>query len=94
MRLDLFLKQTGIAKRRAFAKRLCDEGCVKVDKNLAKAGKEVQAGSEVEIRLRERVKTYRIIELPERHFTKQRAAECYELLSESSASTLSDAERQ
>jgi ribosomal 50S subunit-recycling heat shock protein len=44
MRLDLFLKQTGLVKRRPIAKAMCDAGKVRRNGSAAKAGDEVRAG--------------------------------------------------
>ena len=71
---------TGIAKRRAFAKRLCDEGCIKVQGRPAKAGRIVQVGDEIELNLRDRRDVYRVVELPQKSYNKQRANECFEII--------------
>ncbi|HUT04325.1 MAG TPA: RNA-binding S4 domain-containing protein [bacterium] len=83
MRLDVFLKASSIAKRRAFAKELCDQGCVKVNGNVAKAGRAVQVGDHIEISKRGHLKTLKVLELPAKSFNKTRANECYEVLEES-----------
>ena len=80
MRLDLLLKAACIVKRRAFAKRLCDEGCVKVNNKTAKAGRIVRAGDEIEVRNRQHLMRFRLLDLPRKSLTKQEARECYELL--------------
>ena len=89
MRLDVFLKTSSIAKRRAFAKELCDQGCVKVNGNVAKAGRDVQVGDHIEISKRGHRKMLRVLELPARSFSKARASECYEVLEESNDSPAS-----
>ncbi|MBN1592276.1 MAG: RNA-binding S4 domain-containing protein [Candidatus Coatesbacteria bacterium] len=86
MRLDLFLKVSCLAKRRAFAKELCDEGCVKINGNLAKAGREVGVGDEIEIRKRGQITRLRVIELPQKSINKNRAKECYEIIQGSDTS--------
>lgn len=83
MRLDVFLKTSSIAKRRVFAKELCDQGCVKVNGNVAKAGRVVQVGDHIEISKRGHRKTLKVLELPAKSFNKTRANECYEVLEES-----------
>ena len=80
MRLDVFLKASAIAKRRAFAKELCDQGCVKVNGNVAKAGRAVQVGDHIEIDKRGRRRTLKVLEMPAKSFNKARASECYEVL--------------
>jgi len=84
MRLDLFLKDSCLSKRRAFAKQMCDEGCVKINGATAKAGRAVQVGDELEISKRGHVTRLKVLELPQKSFSKARARECYELLEESS----------
>jgi ribosomal 50S subunit-recycling heat shock protein len=49
MRLDLFLSKTGVVKRRTMAKELADNGLIRVNGNVAKAGKEIEAGDIVRI---------------------------------------------
>jgi ribosomal 50S subunit-recycling heat shock protein len=49
MRLDLFLKQTGLIKRRPIAKAMCDGGKVARNGNVAKSGDEVRAGDHLRI---------------------------------------------
>jgi ribosomal 50S subunit-recycling heat shock protein len=49
MRLDLFLKQTGLIKRRPIAKAMCDGGKVARNGKVAKAGDEVRAGDQLRI---------------------------------------------
>ena len=82
MRLDLLLKATCITKRRAFAKRLCDEGCVKVNNRAAKAGRIVQPGDEIEVRTRQHVMRFKLLDIPHKSSTKEEAGQCYELLEE------------
>ena len=78
------MKASCLSKRRAFAKQLCDEGCVKINGSAAKAGRAVQVGDELEISSRGHVTRLKVLELPQKSFSKARARECYELLEESS----------
>lgn len=50
MRLDLFLKETRIIKRRTIAKEFCDRGLVKVNSKIAKPSYEVKSGDVLTIR--------------------------------------------
>ena len=50
MRLDLFLKETRIIKRRTIAKEFCDRGLVKVNNKIAKPSYEVKNGDVLTIR--------------------------------------------
>ena len=83
MRLDQFLKASCLSKRRVFAKQLCDEGCVKINGNTAKAGRVVQVGDELEISKRGHVTRLKVLGLPQKSDDKARAGECYEILEES-----------
>lgn len=49
MRLDKFLKNSRLIKRRTVAKSACDGGNVSVNDKVAKAGVEVKVGDTVEI---------------------------------------------
>ena len=44
MRLDLFLKKSGLIKRRTVAQELCDTGRVLVNGRVARPAKEVKPG--------------------------------------------------
>ena len=50
MRLDKFLKNSRIIKRRTIANEACDAGRVSVNGKDAKAGYEVKVGDVIEIR--------------------------------------------
>ena len=50
MRLDLFLKETRIIKRRTIAKEFCERGLVKVNYKIAKPSYEVKSGDVLTIR--------------------------------------------
>lgn len=49
MRLDKFLKTSRLMKRRTLAKQLADQGRVKVNGQVAKAGTNVAGNDELEI---------------------------------------------
>lgn len=49
MRIDKYLKNARIIKRRAIAKEACDQGRVLVNNKPAKPGTEVNTGDEIEI---------------------------------------------
>ena len=51
MRLDLFLKETRIIKRRTVAKEFCDRGLVSVNDKVAKPSYEVKDGDKIYIKL-------------------------------------------
>lgn len=49
MRVDKFLKNARIIKRRTVAKAACEQGRVKINGQVAKAGDQIQIGDRVEI---------------------------------------------
>lgn len=51
MRLDLFLKETRIIKRRTIAKEYCDRGLVLVNDKAAKPSYEVKSGDKIDVKL-------------------------------------------
>lgn len=55
MRLDLFLKESRIIKRRTIAKEFCERGLVKVGNKVAKPSYEVKSGDVITIRFGEKV---------------------------------------
>ena len=50
MRLDLFLKESKIIKRRTIAKAFCEKGLVKVNDKVAKPSLDVKTGDKVLIK--------------------------------------------
>ncbi len=51
LRLDKWLKATGLIKRRTIAKQICDSGFVLVNGKVAKPDYSVKAGDKIEIAL-------------------------------------------
>lgn len=47
MRLDKYLKNSRLIKRRTVAKEACDKGRVSINGRTAKAGAEVEVGDEI-----------------------------------------------
>lgn len=50
MRLDLFLKDSRIIKRRTIAKEFCERGLVKVNDKIAKPSFEIKGGEIITIK--------------------------------------------
>ena len=50
MRLDLFLKDSRIIKRRTIAKEFCERGLVKVNEKIAKPSLDVKSGDIIKIK--------------------------------------------
>lgn len=79
MRLDKFLKVSRVIKRRTVANEACDQGQVKVNGRVAKAGLEVKAGDRVEISLGEKIISLEILEVKE-NISAREAPTLYRLL--------------
>ncbi len=58
------MKSSRLVKRRTLAKELCDEGAVLVNGRPARAGRELAAGDEVTLNLRNRVLSVAVAEPP------------------------------
>ena len=81
MRLDLFLKNTGLIVRRAVAKRACDEGLVEVNGKSAKASHPTREGDRIVLRVRTRVTEHEVLRLPARAVPKPEREEYVRLVS-------------
>ena len=66
MRVDNFLKQSRLVKRRTMAKELCEDGAVKVNGKPVRASKEIAPGDRVTLRLWNRLLEIEVEGLPER----------------------------
>ena len=80
MRIDKFLKNARIIKRRAIAKEACDQGRVSVNGKPVKAGYEVKVGDLITIDFGTRTFKGEVLDLRE-HVTKDGAKELYKELS-------------
>lgn len=87
MRIDKYLKNARLIKRRTVAKEACDQGRVSLNGKTVKAGAEVTVGDEVIITFGNRKLTLKITALEE-HVKKELAKELYEILSEEKVETL------
>ena len=81
MRIDKYLKITGIIPSRTYSKLACDRGYVKVNGRQAKASHNIKEGDEIEIDLPDRYIKVRVIEIPQKKNIKKSEREnFYELL--------------
>ncbi len=80
MRIDKFLKNARIIKRRAIAKEACDQGKVTVNDKTVKAGYEVKVGDIIAIDFGTRTFKGEVLDLKE-HVTKESAKDLYKILS-------------
>lgn len=79
MRIDKYLKNARIIKRRAIAKEACDQGKVNVNGKAVKAGHEVKIGDVIEIDFGTRTFKGQILDIKD-HVTKEGAKDLYQLL--------------
>ena len=79
MRIDKFLKETRIRKRRTVAKNICEAQRVKINDNICKAGTEVKVGDTVQIEFSEKPFVFRVLDVTE-NVSKKEAGKMYELL--------------
>ena len=79
MRLDKFLKESRLIKRRTVAKEACDRGRILQNGKMAKAGSEVKPGEVLELAFGEKRVRARVLDLIE-NAGKDRAREMYELM--------------
>ena len=72
MRLDLFLKDSRIIKRRTIAKEFCERGLVKVNDKVVKPSFDVKGGESIKIKFGD--KEFSIIAKVEKVGKKERAS--------------------
>ena len=65
MRVDKFLKNSRIIKRRQVAKEACENERVKINDKIAKAGSEVEKGDIIEITFGKSILKVRVLDLIE-----------------------------
>ncbi len=83
MRLDKFLKVSGLSKRRTVAKKLCDADRVRIGGRTAKAATEVAAGDELEIRFGGRLVVVEILSVTEQPVGREERRDLYRVKKES-----------
>ena len=79
MRLDKYLKNSRIIKRRTAAKEACEGGRVSVNGKVAKAGTIVEIGDIIEIRFGDKIFKVEVTALAE-HVTKDSAKEMFVII--------------
>jgi len=79
LRLDKYLKVSRIIKRRSMAAEACDKKRVSVNGNVAKSGKQVQIGDEIEIRFGEKTLKAKVLDTKET-VRKDDAISMYEII--------------
>jgi len=79
MRIDKYLKNSRIIKRRTVAKDACEQGRIMVNDKVAKPGTEVKPGDEIYIQFGNGSLRARVISTPET-VRKEDAAGLYEVI--------------
>ncbi len=79
MRLDKFLKDSRLIKRRTIAKEACHRGRIILNGRVAKAGSEVKPGDVIELSFGEKKTRVRVDNIIE-HAGKDQARNMYELM--------------
>jgi ribosomal 50S subunit-recycling heat shock protein len=79
MRIDKFLKNSRLIKRRTVAKDACDQGRITINDKVAKAGTEVKVGDEVYIAFGNGSLRVKVMALTE-SCRKEDAASMYEVI--------------
>ena len=79
MRLDKYLKNSRIIKRRTVAKDACEQGRVSVNGRIAKPGQELKIGDLIEITFGTKELKVRVVSMPE-NVRKDDAQELYEVI--------------
>jgi ribosomal 50S subunit-recycling heat shock protein len=82
MRLDSFLSDTRLIKRRTQAKKACENKIVLLDGMVAKPGKEAKAGQIITINFTNRTLEVEIIEIPAKSVRKEEAKNFYRVIRE------------
>ncbi len=87
MRIDKFLKNSRIIKRRTLAKDACDQERVSVNGKVAKAGTDVEVGDEILVRFGNGEIRVRVLAVPE-HVRKEDAVTMYETIGIDESTTI------
>ena len=82
MRLDSFLSEVRLIKRRTQAKKACENQIVLMDGVVAKPGKEVKVGQIVTINFTNKTLEVEISEIPSKNVKKQEAKNFYRVIRE------------
>lgn len=82
MRLDSFLSDVRLIKRRTQAKKACENQIVWVDGKIAKPGKEVKVGQKILVDFTSRSVEIEVLAVPKGNIRKEAAKEFYRILRE------------
>lgn len=79
MRLDKYLKNSRIIKRRTVAKDACEQGRVEVNGKIAKPGLELKIDDEITITFGSNILRVRVVSMPD-NVRKDDAQSMYEVI--------------
>lgn len=79
MRIDKFLKNSRLIKRRTIAKEACEQERIFINEKAAKPGSEVKVGDSIRIQFGNAEIKAKVLVLSE-HSTKEAAATMYEII--------------
>ena len=79
MRIDKFLKNSRLIKRRSVAKEACDSERIQINGKVAKAGSEVNVGDEITITFGNKIVNVKVMNLIESQ-KKEDAEKMYEII--------------
>ena len=82
MRVDVFLKTTGLIKQRAEAKRACEHGAVTVAGVRVKPGRSVEKGQRIRIAYPRRILEVEVLALPTGSVRKSERDRYYRVVEE------------
>jgi ribosomal 50S subunit-recycling heat shock protein len=82
MRLDSFISDARLIKRRTQAKKACESGLVLLDGNKAKPGKEIKEGQVITINFARKILEVQVLEIPFRSVRKEEAKNLYAVIRE------------
>jgi ribosomal 50S subunit-recycling heat shock protein len=82
LRLDSYLSEVRLIKRRTQAKKACENQIVLLDGTVAKPGKEVKVGQIVTINFTNRTLEVEILEIPSKNVKKEEAKNFYRVIRE------------
>lgn len=90
MRLDLFLKQSGLVKRRPVAKAMCDGGKIKRGGATAKAADEVRPGDLLIINYGFKTTEVQVLDVPRGSIGRARREDYFQIIRETRDETKDD----
>ena len=79
IRIDKFLKNSRIIKRRTVAKEACEQGKVLINNKQAKPGDEVKVPDEITINFGNGSRSFQVLEVKD-NVSKDRATDLYKIL--------------